>query len=47
MSIADEIDWEYKLKKKYAGRRAQRCKDRKCAECELKDICTESERREE
>lgn len=47
MSIADEIDWEYKLKKKYAGRRAQRCKDRKCAECELKDICTESENRDD
>lgn len=43
MSIADEIDWEYKLKKKYERRRAQRCKDRKCAECNLKDICTESE----
>lgn len=40
---ASEIDYEYKMRKKYEARRAKKCKDRECRECKLNKVCTESE----
>ena len=47
MSIADEIDWEYRMRNKYKGKRAQKCKDKECDNCKLKEICTESEKKDD
>lgn len=41
--IASEIDREYKLRKKYEERRAQRCKNKECNDCNLKSVCAEIE----
>lgn len=41
---AAEIDYDYKMRKKYGKKRAKKCKDKECAECKLKKICTESEK---
>ena len=41
--IASEIDYDYKMRKKYSRKRAKKCKDKNCMECNLKEICTESE----
>lgn len=40
---AAEIDYDYKMRKKYEARRAKRCRDKECADCKLEKICTESE----
>lgn len=41
--IAAEIDYDYRMRKKYGRKRAKKCKDKGCAVCGLKEICTESE----
>lgn len=40
--IASEIDYDYKMRKKYGRKRAKKCKDKECAECKLREICIES-----
>lgn len=40
---ASEIDYDYKMRKKYETKRAKKCKDRECGECKLSEVCTESE----
>lgn len=40
---ASEIDYDYKMRKKYETKRAKKCKDRECRECKLSEVCTESE----
>lgn len=37
--IASEIDYDYKMKKKYDRKRARKCRDKECTECKLREIC--------
>ena len=38
--IADSIVNEYNRKQKYAKKRREKCKNKKCTECKYIDICT-------
>jgi len=44
--LADEIMNEYFKKKYYSKRKRQKCTDKKCIECKLLSICTETEKDE-
>lgn len=35
--IASEIDYDYKMRKKYGRKRAKKCKEKECMECKLKE----------
>lgn len=45
--IASEIDREYKARKLYERRKhIQKCKNKSCKECNIKDNCTEGGKNE-
>ena len=45
--IADSIVNEYNRKQKYAKKRREKCKNKKCTECKYIDICTEGNKKVE
>lgn len=45
--IADSIVNEYNRKQKYAKKRREKCKNKKCTECKYIDVCMEGNKKVE